>query len=191
MSREEALLLLRDFCDNPYHFLPVIYEPSARSLINTFYSQVEKGYEGDPSVAALILSIASTSASFSSHDQDGIFGSLEEADQASTCWREKALALLDDTQFSTPSSLERCQARTIIAYVVSNVEGCSVRYRFLHSCAMAVARDMSLHLIDSPIATDKLDDVPTREIKRRLWWHLATTDWLLSLIGGPLDGTCE
>ncbi|KAI1358177.1 hypothetical protein F5Y08DRAFT_125380 [Xylaria arbuscula] len=189
MTREEALILLRDFCDNPYHFLPIICEPSTRCLINTFYSQVEKGYEGDSTIAALILSIASTSASFSSHDNHKIFGSIEEADQASTIWRDKALALLDDTQFSTPSSLERCQARAIIAYVVSNVEGCSVRYRFLQSCTVAVARDMSLHLIDSPVTTDKSDDVPTREIKRRLWWHIATTDWLLSLVGGPLDGT--
>ncbi|KAI0432452.1 hypothetical protein F5Y09DRAFT_144750 [Xylaria sp. FL1042] len=190
MTREEALLLLRDFCENPYHLLPIIYEPSARSLINTFYTQLESGHEGDPTAAALILSIASTSASFFHHrSTHEIFASIEEADQASVAWRQTALAILDDSQFSTQGSLERCQARAIIAYVVSNVEGCSVRYRLLHSYSMAIARDMSLHLIDSPMMTDKSDDLPTREIKRRLWWHLASTDWLLSLVGGPLDGT--
>ncbi|KAI0517797.1 hypothetical protein F5B22DRAFT_100494 [Xylaria bambusicola] len=189
MTQEEALLLLWDFCDNPYHLLPILYEPSTRSSIANFYAQLENGQEGDPTVAALILSIASTCASFSSHSRHSMFGSIEEADQASTAWRENALTILDDTQFSTPGSLERCQARTIITYVVSNVEGCSVRYRYLHSCTVAVARDMSLHLIDSPVATDKSDDMLTKEIKRRLWWHLASTDWLLSLVGGPLDGT--
>ncbi|KAI1429034.1 hypothetical protein F5Y12DRAFT_589262 [Xylaria sp. FL1777] len=190
MTREEALLLLRDFCENPYHLLPIIYEPSARSLIDTFYTQVEQDHEGDPTAAALILSIASTSASFfSSSSTHKIFASTEDADQASAAWRQSALAILDDSQFSTQGSLERCQARAIIAYIVSNVEGCSVRYRYLHSSSMAIARDMSLHLIDSPAMTDKSDDLPTREIKRRLWWHLASTDWLLSLVGGPLDGT--
>ncbi|KAI1293139.1 hypothetical protein F5Y03DRAFT_388068 [Xylaria venustula] len=190
MTREEALLLLRHFCENPYHLLPIIYEPSARSLINTFYMQLESGHAGDPTAAALILSIASTSASFFQRTgKNSIFASIEEADRASTAWRESASAILDASQFSTHGSLERCQARAIVAYVVSNVEGCSVRYRLLHSYSMAIARDMSLHLIDSPVMTDKSDDLPTREMKRRLWWHLVSTDWLLSLVGGPLDGT--
>jgi hypothetical protein len=192
MTREEALVLLHDFFENPYHLLPIIYEPSARSLIHTFYTQLEQGQEGDPTAAALILSIASTSASFFSQNSSthGMFSSTEEATQASVVWRQTALNLLDDSQFSSEGSLEECQARTILAYVVSNVEGCSARYRFLHSCSLAVARDMSLHLIDSTATPDTSDDIPTREIKRRLWWHLASTDWLLGLVGGPLDGTC-
>ncbi|KAI0538551.1 hypothetical protein GGR58DRAFT_512975 [Xylaria digitata] len=191
MTRDEALLLLRDFCENPYHLLPIIYEPAARSLINTFYTQLEQGQEGDPTAAALILSIASTSASFFSYDSSThkIFSSTKEANQASIAWRQTAMAILDDSQFSAEPSLERCQARAIIAYVVSNIEGCSARYRFLHGCSIAIARDMSLHLVDSTTTTSTSDDPPTREIKRRLWWHLASTDWLLSLVGGPLDGT--
>ncbi|KAI0465746.1 hypothetical protein F4859DRAFT_347907 [Xylaria cf. heliscus] len=191
MTREEALFLLRDFFENPYHLLPIIYEPSARSLINTFYTQLEQGHEGDPTAAALILSIASTSASFFSHNATthNIFASTEEATQASVTWRETALTILDDPRFPSDGSLEKCQARTILAYVVCNVEGCSARYRFLHSCSVAIARDMSLHLMDSTTAADTTDDLPTREIKRRLWWHLVSTDWLLSLVGGPFDGT--
>ncbi|KAI0414295.1 hypothetical protein F5X98DRAFT_255472 [Xylaria grammica] len=191
MTRDEALLLLGDFCGNPYHLLPIIYEPSARSLINAFYTQLEQGHEGDSTAAALILSIASTSASFFSYEtsKHKIFASTEEANQASVAWRQAAITILDDSQFSTEGSLERCQARTIIAYVVSNVEGCSARYRLLHNCSLTIARDMSLHLVDSTTATGASDDPPTREIKRRLWWHLASTDWLLSLVGGPLDGT--
>ncbi|KAI1185527.1 hypothetical protein F5B17DRAFT_441789 [Nemania serpens] len=191
MTREEALLLLRDFFHNPYHLLPILYEPSARSTINKFYSELENGREGDPTAAALILSIASTSASFFSQCEPthNIFATTEEATQASAAWRQTALAILDDPQFPTNGTLESCQARTIIAYAVSNVEGCSARYRFLHSCSVATARDMSLHLIDSPTATSASDDLPTREIQRRLWWHLTSTDWLLSFVGGPLDGT--
>ncbi|KAI8631468.1 hypothetical protein F5Y19DRAFT_397215 [Xylariaceae sp. FL1651] len=190
MTREEALLLLPDFIENPYHLLPIIHEPSARSMINKFYMQLEQGQEGDPASAALILSIASTSASFfsqnaSTHD---VFSSIEEAAQSSMAWRQTALAILNEPHFFG-GSLEECQARAILAYVVYNTEGCSARFRFLHSCSVAAARDMSLHLIDSVVQADRSDDFLTKEIKRRLWWHLASTDWLLGQVGGPLDGT--
>lgn len=193
MTREEALFLLDDFFNNPYHLLPIIYEPSACCMINKFYAQLEQGQEGDAAAAALILSIAATSASFFSPNatKHNIFTSSEEAIEASVVWRQAALAILDDPQFPPEVSLERCQARTILAYVVVNAEGCSAHYRFLHACSVAVARDMSLHLIDSKASGDTSDDIPTREIKRRLWWHLASTDWLLGLVGGPLDGTCR
>ncbi|KAI8948704.1 hypothetical protein F4801DRAFT_439784 [Xylaria longipes] len=191
MTREEALLLFRDFLENPYHLLPFIYEPSARSLINHFYTQLEQGHEGDPTAAALILSIASTSASFFSPNTatNNIFASTDEATQASVAWRQTALIILDDPRLPSDGSLEGCQARAILAYAACNIEGCSARYRFLHSCSVAIARDMSLHLVDSTTAADKSDDIPTREMKRRLWWHLASTDWLLSLVGGAFDGT--
>jgi hypothetical protein len=193
MTREEALLLLCDFFENPYHLLSIIYEPSARSLVNTFYTQLEHGHGGDPIAAALILSIASTSASFfcprgSTHD---IFASTEDATQAARTWSQTALNILDDTRFPIAGQLEECQARAILAYVVYNIEGCSARYRLLHCCSVAAAREISLHVIDSPTMGDKSDDHATREIKRRLWWHLASTDWLLGMTGGPLDSTCK
>ncbi|KAI0198861.1 hypothetical protein F4808DRAFT_247205 [Astrocystis sublimbata] len=191
MTHAEALLFLRDFVENPFHMLPIIYEPSARSLIDTLYADLDEGRPGDPTAAALILSIASTSASFFAQNlkPNDVFSSTDEAAQASVAWRQTALILLEDTH-SSPKTFAECQARTIIAYAVYNSEGCSARFRFLHSCSVAVARDMSLHLIDSSNnAGNNTADLPTKEIKRRLWWHLASTDWLLGLIGGPLDGT--
>ncbi|KAI1318606.1 hypothetical protein F5Y16DRAFT_391754 [Xylariaceae sp. FL0255] len=191
MTRDEALSLLNDFVENPYHMLPIIYKPFMCDRINKLYDQLEQsGSSGDPALAALILSIASTSASFfalndASHN---IFTSIEEANLASITWRQTALTILGDAH-SNHGSLEECQAWTILAYVVYNTEGCSAQFRFLHSCSIAVARDISLHLTDSLTSGKEVEDVPTKEIKRRLWWHLASTDWLLGLVGGPLDGT--
>ncbi|KAI1073910.1 hypothetical protein F5B20DRAFT_596821 [Whalleya microplaca] len=199
MTREEALLLLQDFIDSPYHLLPILHESSTRSLVEDFYTQLEQNQAGDPASAALILSIAATSASFFNDDsgESGprVFASTEEAARASAAWSQSALKILQDPARPTSTSLAACQAWAIIAYVVYNAEGCSARFRFLHSCSVAVARDSSLHLVDSPTmiaaaaAAERQDDVATREIKRRLWWHLASTDWLLGLMGGPLDGT--
>ncbi|KAI1633477.1 hypothetical protein F4809DRAFT_623048 [Biscogniauxia mediterranea] len=191
MTREEALLLLQDFVDNPYHLLPIIHEPSTRSLIDKFYSQQENGQAVDPKCAALILGIAASSAQFFNSDMGSrhIFPTPEEAAQLSVAWSQSALSILEESCRSSRHSIEEVQARTILAYVIYNAEGCSSRFRFLHSCSLAAARDISLHLLDSPSMADKLGDLTTREIKRRLWWHLASTDWLLALMGGPLDGT--
>ncbi|KAI0595400.1 hypothetical protein F4775DRAFT_595351 [Biscogniauxia sp. FL1348] len=191
MPQEEALLLLQDFVDNPYHLLPIIHEASTRSLINKVYSQLEHGEAVDLKCAALILGIAALSAQFFNGDMSSrhIFPTPEEAAQVSVAWSQSALSILEESCRSSRDSMEEVQARIILAYVIYNAEGCSSRFRFLHSCSLAAARDISLHLLDSPSMADKLGDLTTREIKRRLWWHLASTDWLLGLMGGPLDGT--
>ncbi|KAI0150488.1 hypothetical protein GGR57DRAFT_184646 [Xylariaceae sp. FL1272] len=191
MTQQEALELLRDFLDNPFHLMPIIYEPAARNMINNFYSQLAQGRDVDPSTAALILSIASCSASF--YNQNSAiyhyFTTTDEATDVSISWRDSALLILDDPDRPLSESLEEVQARAMIAYTVLNVEGCSARFRLLHASEIAVARDMSLHLVDSAARQDASDDCITREIKRRLWWHIASTDWLLGMVGGPLDGT--
>lgn len=65
-----------------------------------------------------------------------------------------------------------------------------MRARSLHGAALTVARDIGLHKIDSPDRrpVQGKDGVVMTEIKRRLWWHVASTDWLLSISGGPQEG---
>ncbi len=73
----------------------------------------------------------------------------------------------------------------LLADLIYNTEALSFRFRYMQNCAVAVARELSLHLVDSPsrprpaaaAAYPRDDDATTREIKRRIWWHLASTDW--------------
>ncbi|KAF9872004.1 hypothetical protein CkaCkLH20_10636 [Colletotrichum karsti] len=117
-----------------------------------------------------------------------MFPSSEEATQAALAWFKSALNILDQSQQIAYGSLEEVQARAIIAYLMYNFEGCSGRFRFLHSCSLAAAREGCVHLVDSP-SMEQQDDAITKEIKRRLWWHIVSTDWMLGLMGGPTDGT--
>jgi hypothetical protein len=177
MTRHEALLFLQDFFENPYHLLPIIHESSGPIFINEFYDSLLSGQTVNPACAALILGISAVSAYFwSDHIKSHYnFASANEAARASIIWRRSSQNILDQSQH-TYNCLEDIQARAILAYLVYNVEGCSAQFRFLHSCSVAVAHDGSLHLVDSP-RTEQQDDAPTREIKRRLWWHLASSDW--------------
>ncbi|KZL79646.1 hypothetical protein CI238_11038 [Colletotrichum incanum] len=190
MTREEALVLLQDFIDNPFHLLTIIHAPAARLTIDNFYKSLAQGEDPNPAHAALILSIAATSAFFYNEGSNSLdsFTSTEEATHTALGWFKSALGILEKSRPSTYSCLEEVQARSVLAYLVYNMEGCSARFRFLHGCSLTAARENCLHLTDSP-SSEQQDDVTTREIKRRVWWHIVSTDWMLGLMGGPTDGT--
>ncbi|KAG7038774.1 C6 zinc finger protein [Colletotrichum scovillei] len=190
MTQEEALLLLQDFLDNPFHLLPILHPTAARSMIVNFYSVLTSGGDPDPAHAALILGIAATSAFFFTEGSqvNGAFETLEEATHAAVTWFKSSLNILGKSQANACGSLEEVQARSILAYLVYNMEGCSARFRFLHGCSLSSAREMSLHLIDGP-GSEQQDEEAMKEIKRRVWWHITATDWMLGLMGGPTDGT--
>ncbi|GKT45841.1 putative transcription factor sre2 [Colletotrichum spaethianum] len=190
MTREEALVLVLDFIENPFHLLTIIHGPAARSTVDNFYMSLAQGKDPNPAHAALILSIAATSAFFyyKGSKSLGCFTSTEDATHTAMIWFKSALNILEKSRPSTYSCLEAVQARSVLAYLVYNMEGCSDRFRHLHGCSLTAAREICLHLIDSP-SSDQQEDVTTREIKRRVWWHIAATDWMLGLMGGPTDGT--
>ncbi|KAI8165916.1 hypothetical protein K4K49_010537 [Colletotrichum sp. SAR 10_70] len=110
--------------------LPIIHAPTTRAMIDTFYNTLSEGEDPSAAQAALILSIAATSAFFFNENSKAFstFASSEDATQTALAWFRSALNILDQSQQIT-------------------------------------------------------------EIKRRVWWHIAATDWMLGLMGGPTDGT--
>ncbi|KAL0938125.1 uncharacterized protein CTRU02_207856 [Colletotrichum truncatum] len=190
MTQKEALNFLDDFISNPFHLLPIIHVPATRSVINAFYTSLSQGEDPNPAHAALILGIAATSAFFFSGNSEAsnTFTSSEEATKTALTWVRSVLNIFEQSPPCTLGCLEEVQARVILSYLVYNFEGCSGRFRFLHSCSVAAAREGSLHIVDSP-SLEQQNDAVTREIKRRIWWHIVATDWMLGLMGGPTDGT--
>ncbi|KAK8090487.1 putative Zn(II)2Cys6 transcription factor [Apiospora hydei] len=184
MSREEALALFHDFVDNAYHLLHILQMDAIRLIINQFYDQIESDLTASvsPDHAALILGIAATTAFF--WDARVPCQHTFESEKAA----KKSLSDLAPLRTRLAGlSLEAAQAYAIIAYLYYNVDGQSAQFRFLHASSIATCRELSMHLVDGPGGSD--DDAATREVKRRLWWHVAATDWMLAQCGGPLDGT--
>lgn len=73
-----------------------------------------------------------------------------------------------------------------------HLEEVSLRVRHLHSGAIAAARGMGLHAIDRTPGRAKeemQEQIINVEVRTRLLWHLAATDWILALCGGPQEGT--
>ncbi|KAK7952842.1 uncharacterized protein PG986_008570 [Apiospora aurea] len=192
MSRKEALALFHDFVDNAYHLLHILQMDATRLIIHQFYDRIETDIiaSASPDHAALILGIAATTAFFwdARVPCQHPFESEKAAQQAALTWRLSALDLLGVVQKSGIASLEAAQAYAIIAYLYYNVDGQSAQFRLLHAGSVAACRELSMHLVDGPGGGSD-DDAAIREVKRRLWWHVAATDWMLAQCGGPLDGT--
>lgn len=180
MPLDQATALLQDFLEHTYPLIPVIHGPTTRILINDFYGRLAQGQQVLPRHAALILGIGALSAYFWQPDggQHGQFASAAEAEHAAMVWRKRSFDILSRPHASDgDNSLENVQAWTIHAFAIHNLDGCcSYRYRSAHNCALNAARELSIHLVDSPRAEPSHDRVD-RELKRRIWWYIASTDW--------------
>lgn len=218
MTRDEAFSLLVDFTSHIIQLLPILHGPDVRSVISQLYNNLSEGDHLSPhnlGYASLILAIAATSAFFyhSESNISSMFEAPEQAAKASMVWLRASLDLLDQSQREACTYLEDVQARVILSYLTYNIEGCSSRFRMLQSSAVSLGRDIGLHLIDSPnFRSGQRDSISTKEMKRRLWWYIVSTDWyvhillllysicsslvtfaqitrMLGFMGGPLEGT--
>lgn len=179
MPKVQALALLQDYIDHVYPLLPVIHGATTRGLIMRFYDDLSRGEQLPHYVAALILTLSALSAYFWQPDVGfhGYFASAEEAAEASLFWRDWAFDILANATKETNSgTMESVQAWAVMTYMIHNVEGCSSRFRILHNRSLTAARELLFHLTDSPRSARSEDEV-TRELKRRIWWYIAGTDW--------------
>lgn len=184
MPRAQAVALLQDYLEHVYPLLPVIHGPTTRDLVRGFYDGISRGEQPPPHTAALVLGIGAISAYLWQPDagRHSRFACASDAAEASRVWRDWASDILAATATATAtqgpgtSTLEGVQAWTLLSFMVHNAEGCSYRFRVLHHQSLAAAREILLHLVDSPRCA-RSDGCVTREIKRRIWWHIAATDW--------------
>lgn len=147
-------------------------------MIHHLYKQLQQDEEVSFSSVAFVLSFCAASAFFWDHEVPSGFDFLSQ-ENAATCsraWRVSGFDLLDQCQRADLNSLDSILARLILADLVYNMEGTSARFRYIQSASRAAAYEMGLHLTDSP-SRGSGDTSIDREIKRRVWWYLASTDW--------------
>ncbi|KAK3313632.1 hypothetical protein B0H66DRAFT_566662 [Apodospora peruviana] len=210
-SQEGSLALLEDFLRGQHLFLGIIDPHATRMFINNVYACLQS--PDNPKVrtarVALILAISATTAFFWDKNDHGLtyqFNSEADAARRSIIWRKSVLDLLDQARREMLPCLEEVQATVILSALVSQMEGCPSRYRRLQASALVTARELCMHLVDAPVSSPPWENLPEdvlkergyeveedseaiREVKRRVWWYLAGTDWLLSVMGGPLNRT--
>ncbi|KAF3766690.1 hypothetical protein M406DRAFT_53242, partial [Cryphonectria parasitica EP155] len=178
-SKEDALALFRDYLENSdFHVANILHPPTVQAMVVDVYTQLRRGQKVDLGAAAFVLSFCAASAYFWDLDFPAQFNfsSEDSAAAQSHAWKSAAWDLLDQAQRSASNTLHLIQARMILGDLFYNIEGVTSRFRYLHSCARAAAHEMRLHLVDFP-GSGPGDSPLLREMKRRVWWYLAATDW--------------
>ncbi|CAD0112146.1 unnamed protein product [Aureobasidium uvarum] len=204
-GREEAHILFQSFAKSLGSWYHIYHKQTIEMLLDKTCYQIACGNVPDLSHAALLLSIFASGAYFLAFTSSGcVLADPQVANQLSVNWKQNALDMLDHIErVSTPTTVEQVQATIIMSLVIQNFEGMynvitemailsikglSKKYWLLHSTSITLARDLSIHVLDHP-GRPKASGLVENEVKRRVWWYLATTDWLLGSMPSPQEGT--
>jgi hypothetical protein len=161
--------------DYQYHL--VIYARTKRD-IHTLYEAICHGGLGDLKHIALLFSIIATALFYQ-------LLSTESSDVAEICSRETAFlagAALIQSNYAAYPTVEGLQAAMIIGHHLSSLTlNPSVSSLFSHGALVSQAKSLGLHLLDCPQVAagrqEKSFDKIEIELKRRIWWDLASYDW--------------
>lgn len=191
----EAYALLEDYIEHVEHIHRLIHIPTSRFHLQDMYDALKDGKAVSPARVALYLGIFANSAARATTvaDKPSPF-TVEESSNFAVLWQHIALDILDKLiriRTNTPS-LEQLQATLVLSHPCNYLEGLSFGFRHLMSSAIIMAREMGIHRLDHSMSiqarrrasSEELVDV---EMRRRLWWHIVATDWLLASVASPQE----
>lgn len=176
----EAMALFRyytSYIDYLYH---IILPDRVEEQIHAIYQAIEKQELLNLNHLALLFSILASSLFLQL--------SIESSVYAEACSQEYTFltgAALIQSNYSAYPTIEGLQATMIVMHNLSNMNSHPlVNSLFVHGAIISQAKNLMLHCIDSPrwqeerrtnagYAADKMEV----ELKRRLWWDLASYDW--------------
>lgn len=181
-SKEDAHKLFDNYVDNISHIHNIVYTPFARKILDDVYEKLLGNQQPPPAHMALMLSILASSA----RGMPVLFSDQCVATEVALVWTKYVLDILDHSRRTTSPCLEAIQASIILSFLVYNIEGAPARSRSLWSSTLSIARELSLHKVDSVITNCQnmktRNDIIEHEIKRRVWWFLASSDWFVLLL---------
>lgn len=163
------------------HISRVLHIPTVRALIRAVYLRLTLDKPGPPGQAALLLSIFALAAVFyQTFEHSEVATSEQEAMDLAKLMGKGALDVLDYSRRSTSGTMEDIQACILMSYVTFHLDGFSARGRLLSATAAAIAKDLCLHKLDARRFIEQdisLHDMIDREVKRRVFWYIASSDW--------------
>ncbi|KAI1029053.1 hypothetical protein LB504_012944 [Fusarium proliferatum] len=192
----EAMRLFQVYFQCLGHVQNIIYEPHARSLVNEAYDQIVNiSATTAPRGLAMILSVIALATILEPVDGDltTAIPILKERLGVFAAYIRMAMDCLEQHRRRADHTLENVQALILLSFGIHHTETFSPRYRVLLAEAIAVCHTLGLHAVDRVSAKrghskDDADPV-TQEIKRRVWWYLAATDWASSKAEGTSGAT--
>ncbi|KAL5357893.1 hypothetical protein BJX96DRAFT_163378 [Aspergillus floccosus] len=171
----------------------VLHVPSTRALLEQIYQSILDSEELNPAGLALLFSIfAGAALAWTPQLLDTLHSNNEEAKASLNAYVHTVLLIVDTKlQNSSPSTLA-LQAITTLSHVLSHMDGFSDKLNMLRIRTLLMARSVQLHRLDTARKRDErrangCNPIEV-EVQRRIWWHMVSSDWLLSLTGGANEG---
>lgn len=179
--QDETNALVEHYVKSVSHIQHVLHLPSLYTTIDELYRQLDGQEPLKPGHVVLVLSIIANAthtwvSNIETDKETTIFASPNQAHLQTSLWIKATISVLNATQNDTGLSFETIQGIIILAFVVCNIEGVSLRYRSLMATGLLLGRELGLHRIDqksSAIPTGTLE----AESGRRAWWYMVATDW--------------
>ncbi|KAH6986511.1 hypothetical protein BKA56DRAFT_479753 [Ilyonectria sp. MPI-CAGE-AT-0026] len=190
----EVLRLFRVYFDFVGQFQHIIYEPHSYDRIEEVYHQVAHvSTTTAPRGLALILGVIAIATILEplQGSIDTVLPILKERLKICAVYIRSSMDCLEQHRRRMDHTLENVQAMLVLQFLINHIEAFSPRYRTLLTEAIAVSHRLGLHRIDSTtpkgrLSQDETDPV-TQEMKRRAWWYLSATDWMVSMAEGSSD----
>lgn len=182
----DARVLFDMYAGYVCHYNNILHIPSFRKTFEGLYVNISRKEAVNTDHAALVLAVFSTVMCYVRlSDETDLFPAEVTADSESffLSWFRAALDLLDHSRRVLAGSLEIVQASIILVFLDYNLEGFTSRARAILAQALQTGKELALHRLDSPAAVRRREIAPTidslieTEMKRRVWWHLISTDW--------------
>lgn len=183
-----ATLLLQSYESDVDHLCRILDIPTVRSMLNTCYQRIYQGDHVLSGQAALLLSIFSVAAYFYRPSNDSkVATTKQDAIHLSNVLSRNALDVLDYSRRNTSGTLEDVQASILMSFVTYHLQGYSARGRLLLTMAASIAIELRLHRVDANIESSSSENqlsvrsLIDLEVKRRVFWYIAATDWCVVL----------
>lgn len=178
-----AVLLFQSYESNVDHVCRILHIPTVRSSLKTFYLRLHQNEPVPPGQAALLLSIFAIAAFFCQTSENSeVATSEQDAVHLSKVLGKGAFDVLDYSRRNTSGTLDDIQAYILMSFITFHLDGFSARGRLLPTVAASIARDLRLHRLDADLESSAAKDTSVRalidrEVKRRVFWYIVSTDW--------------
>ncbi|KAK4552488.1 hypothetical protein LTR86_010332 [Recurvomyces mirabilis] len=194
---EESLLLIQRWREHLDALEHILHVPTVKKNTAVLFDAIAAGLPLSPpmysSLAVLLAVIANITEywTLGGDDKDSIFPSRAAALTVAKYWLRSGLDVLEHVWRTTGPDVGTIQAKILFMFFIFHMEGFSVKGRHMMSSAVSDARNIGLHMTDAPrskVRGTTQDEIIDVEIRRRVWWHLVSTDWSAALLVGPYDG---
>ncbi|KAF7885602.1 uncharacterized protein EAF02_004111 [Botrytis sinoallii] len=182
-SRKHARVLFDYFVDNIVWIYHIIHIPTLESHLKRLYDDLDQNLQPQIDHVALLSAVFALSVYFQGAEP------LSETHR----WTLLAQKALCAANFIGKPTMESIQTVLLIAqHLLPNIGGIAT-FRVLFTTAMHSARSLGFDYLDSAQSkkrrVGKELDYVELETKRRIWWHIVSTDWIMSFMSGPQSGT--